>query len=35
MLGMLTTPCIRGIGPFWRNSYAQYTVRTGLSFKKL
>jgi hypothetical protein len=24
---MLITPCIRGLEPFWQNTYAQYVVR--------
>jgi hypothetical protein len=24
MLGMLLTSCVRGLWPFWRNSYGQY-----------
>jgi hypothetical protein len=26
MSGMLMTSCIRGVGPFWRNSCAQQAV---------
>jgi hypothetical protein len=29
VLGMLITQCIRGLGPFWRNTYAQYVVRSA------
>jgi hypothetical protein len=34
LLGMLISSCIRGLGPFWRNSYAQHAMLIGFSFKK-